>query len=54
VAFSQRLPAGIHNIHTEPGWAEFAPVLVSLSAAVTAQVTGRWPTSWRPPWPTGG
>jgi hypothetical protein len=41
VAFSQRLPAGIHNIHTEPGWAEFAQVLVSLSAAVTAQVTGR-------------
>jgi len=29
VAFSQRLPAAIHNIHTEPGWAEFTQVLVS-------------------------
>jgi GAF domain-containing protein len=29
VAFSQRLPAAIRNIHTEPDWAEFAQVLVS-------------------------
>jgi GAF domain-containing protein len=31
VAFSQRLPAAIRNIHTEPGWEEFAQVLVSES-----------------------
>jgi hypothetical protein len=31
VAFSQRLPAAIRNIHTEPGWEEFAKVLVSES-----------------------
>jgi GAF domain-containing protein len=31
VAFSQRLPAAIRNIHTEPGWEEFARVLVSES-----------------------
>src|SRR4029450_7607749 len=26
VAFSQRLPAAIHNIHTEPDWQEFTKV----------------------------
>jgi GAF domain-containing protein len=31
VAFSQRLPAAIRDIHTEPGWEEFAKVLVSES-----------------------
>src|SRR5829696_4873244 len=56
VAFSQRLPAAIRNIHTEPDWAEFTQVLASevaalqayaglmaslLSAATTAQVKGR-------------
>ncbi len=29
VAFSQRLPAAIGNIQTEPGWAEFTQVLLS-------------------------
>ena len=29
VAFSQRLPAAIRNIHTEPGWQEFTQVLLS-------------------------
>jgi GAF domain-containing protein len=29
VAFSQRLPAAICDIHTEPGWAEFTQVLLS-------------------------
>jgi GAF domain-containing protein len=28
VAFSQRLPAAIRNIHTEPEWAEFTQVLL--------------------------
>jgi GAF domain-containing protein len=40
VAFSQRLPAAIRNIHTEPDWQEFAQVLVSegISAALSVPV----------------
>jgi GAF domain-containing protein len=40
VAFSQRLPAAIGNIQTEPGWAEFTQVLVSegISAALSVPV----------------
>jgi GAF domain-containing protein len=40
VAFSQRLPAAIRNIHTEPGWEEFAQVLVgeSVFAALSVPV----------------
>ena len=40
VAFSQRLPAAIGNIHTEPGWAEFTQVLVSegICAALSVPV----------------
>jgi GAF domain-containing protein len=38
VAFSQRLPAAIRNIHTEPGWAEFAQVLVSESVFAALSV----------------
>jgi GAF domain-containing protein len=37
VAFSQRLPAAIRNIHTEPDWDEFAKVL--LSEAVFAALS---------------
>ena len=37
VAFGQRLPAAIRNIHTEPDWAEFAQVL--LSEAVFAALS---------------
>jgi GAF domain-containing protein len=38
VAFSQRLPAAIRNIHTEPDWAEFAQVLVSESVFAALSV----------------
>ena len=40
VAFSQRLPAAIGNIQTEPGWAEFTQVLVSegICAALSVPV----------------
>jgi GAF domain-containing protein len=38
VAFSQRLPAAIRNIHTEPGWEEFAQVLVSESVFAALSV----------------
>jgi GAF domain-containing protein len=38
VAFSQRLPAAIRNIHTEPGWEEFAKVLVSESVFAALSV----------------
>jgi GAF domain-containing protein len=62
VAFSQRLPAAIRNIHTDPDWAEFTQVLVSegvcaaLSVAVeldggvigTLDVYAREPRDWDP------
>ena len=62
VAFSQRLPAAIRNIHTEPDWAEFAQVLVSegvcaaLSVPVeldggvigTLDIYARAPRDWDP------
>jgi GAF domain-containing protein len=40
VAFSQRLPAAIRNIQTEPGWEEFAQVLLSegIRAALSVPV----------------
>jgi GAF domain-containing protein len=38
VAFSQRLPSAIHNIQTEPGWAEFTQVLVSEGIAAALSV----------------
>jgi GAF domain-containing protein len=38
VAFSQRLPAAIRNIHTEPHWEEFAQVLVSESVFAALSV----------------
>ena len=38
VAFSQRLPAAIRNIHAEPGWEEFAQVLVSESVFAALSV----------------
>ena len=40
MAFSQRLPAAIRNIHTEPGWEEFAQVLLSegIRAALSVPV----------------
>jgi GAF domain-containing protein len=40
VAFSQRLPAAIRNLHTEPDWAEFTQVLVSegICAALSVPV----------------
>jgi GAF domain-containing protein len=40
VAFSQRLPAAITNIHTEPDWAEFTQVLLSegIIAALSVPV----------------
>jgi len=38
VAFSQRLPAAIRNIHTEPDWEEFAQVLVSESVLAALSV----------------
>ena len=40
VAFSQRLPAAIRNIHTEPDWDKFAQVLVSegICAALSVPV----------------
>ena len=49
VAFSQRLPAAIRNIHTEPGWEEFAKVLVrtwprtSPAANPCRPTLGSWP-----------
>jgi len=62
VAFSQRLPATIRNIHTEPDWAEFTQVLVSegvcaaLSVPVeldggvigTLDIYARDPRDWDP------
>jgi GAF domain-containing protein len=62
VAFSQRLPAAIRNIHTEPDWAEFTQVLVSegvcaaLSVPVeldggiigTLDIYARAPRDWDP------
>jgi GAF domain-containing protein len=62
VAFSQRLPAAIRNIHTEPDWAEFTQVLVSegvcaaLSVPVeldggiigTLDIYARDPRNWDP------
>jgi GAF domain-containing protein len=40
VAFSQRLPAAIGNINTEPNWQEFAQVLISerICAALSVPV----------------
>jgi GAF domain-containing protein len=38
VAFSQRLPAAIRNIHTEPDWAEFTQVLVSEGVCAALSV----------------
>jgi GAF domain-containing protein len=40
VAFSQRLPAAIRNIHTEPDWDKFAKVLVGegICAALSVPV----------------
>jgi GAF domain-containing protein len=62
VAFSQRLPAAIRNIHTEPDWAEFTQVLISegvcaaLSVPVeldggiigTLDIYARDPRDWDP------
>jgi GAF domain-containing protein len=40
VAFSQRLPAAIRNVRTEPGWGEFAQVLLGegICAALSVPV----------------
>jgi GAF domain-containing protein len=40
VAFSQRLPAAIRNLHTEPDWAEFGQVLLGegVGAALSVPV----------------
>ena len=40
VAFSQRLPAAIGDLHTEPGWQEFTQVLLGegISAALSVPV----------------
>jgi GAF domain-containing protein len=38
VAFSQRLPAAIRNIHTEPDWDEFAQVLISEAVRAALSV----------------
>src|SRR4029453_7192895 len=62
VAFSQRLPAAIRNIHTEPDWQEFTQVLLSegvcaaLSVPVeldggvigTLDIYAREPRDWGP------
>jgi GAF domain-containing protein len=62
VAFSQRLPAAIRNIHTEPDWDKFAQVLVgegvcaALSVPVeldggiigTLDIYARDPRDWDP------
>jgi GAF domain-containing protein len=38
VAFSQRLPAAIRNLHTDPDWAEFTQVLVSEGVCAALSV----------------
>jgi GAF domain-containing protein len=38
VAFRQRLPAAIRNIHTEPDWGEFAQVLLSEGVCAALSV----------------
>jgi GAF domain-containing protein len=38
VAFSQRLPAAIRNIHTEPDWDKFAQVLISEAVRAALSV----------------
>jgi GAF domain-containing protein len=38
VAFSQRLPAAIRNIHTEPDWDKFAQVLVGEGVCAALSV----------------
>ena len=62
VAFSQRLPAAITNIHTDPDWGEFAQVLLAqgvcaaLSVPVeldggvigTLDIYARQPRDWDP------
>jgi GAF domain-containing protein len=62
VAFSQRLPAALGNIHADPDWAEFAQVLLSegISAALsvpveldggvigTLDIYARQPRDWDP------
>ena len=62
MAFSQRLPAAIHNIHTEPDWQEFTQVLLgegvcaALSVPVeldggvigTLDIYAREPRDWGP------
>ena len=38
VAFSQRLPAAITNIHTDPDWGEFAQVLLAQGVCAALSV----------------
>jgi GAF domain-containing protein len=38
VAFSQRLPAAITNIHTDPDWGEFAQVLIAEGVCAALSV----------------
>ena len=38
VAFSQRLPAAIRNIHTDPDWGEFAKVLLAEGVCAALSV----------------
>jgi GAF domain-containing protein len=38
VAFSQRLPAAIGNIHTDPDWGEFAQVLIAEGVCAALSV----------------
>jgi GAF domain-containing protein len=38
VAFSQRLPAAIRNIHTDPDWGEFAQVLLAEGVCAALSV----------------
>jgi len=50
VAFSQRLPAAIRNLHTEPDWQEFTRVLVELDGGVigTLDIYAGQPRDWDP------
>ena len=58
VAFSQRLPAAIHNIHIESDWQEFTRVLlgegICAALSVPVELDGGCSAPWTSPPPSRG